>query len=419
MKNYTLLLFITLFAASCQQVAAQTLTAVYNTGNSPLPDNEVRCIATDANGTTWIGTTNGLAAYNGAEWVVYTTGNSPLPENNIRSLGIDAANRIWIGTFSSGLAMFDGNEWQTYNSSNSGLPDNYVKSIAFDNDGQKLWLGLSGGLAMYDGINWLFYNAIGSDVLLNNVNDVVFDPEHHIWVCTVNGGLVTFTKNQQLFAYKVSNSGVPDNTLLAIAADAQNTKWMTTVVDGLGRFDGMNWQTYQTINSGIASNNTTDVCANLYNNDIWIGTANAGISIFTPAANLWTTLNTDNAGLPDNHITAFCINSNGTIWAGTKTGGLLQFYQDFTANSFTPHLQNSENKLFPNPCNGQICLPLTIPTTPTTTLTVYAAANGKTVLQQQFTQPCIHTVNLLSGCYFAALWQNKQLIFCQKFYVIH
>lgn len=416
-----LFLMIAFFAAGClagQQAFAQTLTAVFNTLNSPLPDNEVRCIATDANGTTWIGTTNGLAAYNGAEWTVYTTGNSPLPENNIRALGIDATGRIWIGTFSSGLVMFDGNEWQMYNSSSSGLPDNYVKSIAFDN-GQKLWLGLSGGLAMYDGANWMFYSAIGSDVLLNNVNDVVFDPEHHIWVCTVNGGLVTFTKNQQLYAYKVSNSGVPDNTLLAISADAQNTKWMTTVVDGLGRFDGLNWHTYQTGNSGIASNYTTDVCANLYNNDIWIGTTNAGISIFNPAANLWTTLNADNAGLPDNHITALCINGNGTIWAGTKTGGLLQFYQDFTAAPATTNPKFATGNLFPNPCNEQICLPPVVPTAPPLTLTVYAATTGRTVLKQQFTQPCTDTACLPGGYYFAALWQNGQCIFCQKFYVIH
>lgn len=418
MKLHQLILIFLLTVVCCTLCPAgfaQTLTAVYNTLNSPLPDNEVRCITTDANGTTWIGTTNGLAAFNGTEWTVYTAATSPLPENNIRALGTDAANRIWIGTFSSGLAMFDGNEWQIYNTANSGLPDNFVKSIAFDN-GQKLWLGLSGGLAMFDGVNWVLYNAVGSDVLLNNVNDVVFDPENHIWVCTVNGGLVTFTKNQQLFAYKVSNSGVPDNTLLAIAADAQNSKWMTTVVDGLGRFDGMNWNTYNTANSGIASNSTTDVCANLYNNDIWIGTANAGISIYHPASNTWTTLNTTSTALPDNHITALFIESNGTIWAGTKTAGLLQFYQDFTAVS-APKI--TVGNLFPNPCTGQICLPLPTAAAHTATVAIYAAASGKTMLQFQLTEPCFNTACLPEGAYIAAVWLNGQCLSCQKFFVLH
>ena len=42
---------------------------------------------------------------------------------------IDSLANTWIGT-SGGLARFDGTIWTVYNTSNSGLPENSVKSIA-------------------------------------------------------------------------------------------------------------------------------------------------------------------------------------------------------------------------------------------------------------------------------------------------
>lgn len=394
---------------------AQTIVAMYNSSNSPLPYNEIHCIAIDNDGVTWIGTENGLAALDGAEWTVYNTDNSPLPENSIRSIGVDAANRKWFGTFSSGLAMYDGNAWIMFNTGNSGLPDNFVKSIAFDN-GQKMWLGLSGGLAVYDGLNWQFYTAIGSDVLLNNVNDVVIDTENHIWICPVNGGLVTFTKNEQLYAYKISNSGVPDNTLLAIAADAQGKKWMTTAADGLGSFDGINWQTFNVGNSDIAANGTTDVCANLYNNDIWIGTFSAGISIYHPQTNLFTNLNTANTTLPDNYITAIAIENNGSIWVGTKNNGLVQFYQDFTT---TPIIPAFDTKIYPNPCNQQLHIHSVLQGNPSTTLSVYSATSGQLVLDMPFNRTYVNTANLPDGIYYVRLLSEGNLMHVQKFIVVH
>src|SRR4030067_765087 len=55
----------------------------YNTANSGLPDNMISSIAKDVNGDLWIGTDNGLARFNGVSWVVYNSGNSPLPRNDI------------------------------------------------------------------------------------------------------------------------------------------------------------------------------------------------------------------------------------------------------------------------------------------------------------------------------------------------
>ncbi len=404
---YSIILWLTISAA---QLHGQTLAAVYHTGNSPLPDNEVRCVAVDAVGTVWVGTENGLAAFNGSTWMVYTTGNSPLPDNRVRSIAIDAANRLWFGTFNGGLAMYDNNVWTIFNTGNSGLSDNYVKSIAFD-AAQQLWLGLSGGLATYDGINWQLFTAIGEDVLLNNVNDVIFDQMKDIWVCTVNGGLVSMSKNGLLYAFNLGNSGVPDNTLLAITADAQNVKWMTTITDGVGRYDGMGWQVFTTANSGIASNNTTDIYANPFNSNIYIGTTNAGLSVYHPPSNGWTTFT---AGLPDVYITAITTESNGNIWLGTKTGGLVLLQDDFTN---APTLSPDKITLYPNPTAQQICLNL--PAMPTLLeASVIAAASGKCLIHQTLTDACLSVGHLPVGLYFLHLRSDDGEYFVMRFTVV-
>src|SRR4030095_434692 len=90
---------------------AQPGWTIYNTSNSPIPENAVRCIAIDGNGVKWIGTDFGLASFDDVTWTIYQTSNSNLPDNSIRSLAIDHQNSIWVGTFNGGLAKFDGSSW--------------------------------------------------------------------------------------------------------------------------------------------------------------------------------------------------------------------------------------------------------------------------------------------------------------------
>ena len=120
----------------------------YIPSNSGLPDNTALSIAIDGLGIKWIGTTLGLAKFDGTTWTVYDTSNSGLPEDHVLSIAIDGSGYKWIGT-GEGFAKFDGANWTVYNTSNSGLPDNNVQSITIDTLENK-WIGTcEGGLAVY------------------------------------------------------------------------------------------------------------------------------------------------------------------------------------------------------------------------------------------------------------------------------
>ena len=93
----------------------------FNTTNSCLPSNTIRCLEVDNNNNLWIGTDNGLVFYDGTRWIIYNTSNSGIPANGVWSIACEG-DTIWVG-FSNdgGLAKFDGNRWITYNSKNSPL----------------------------------------------------------------------------------------------------------------------------------------------------------------------------------------------------------------------------------------------------------------------------------------------------------
>jgi hypothetical protein len=124
-KIFPTFIFIAIFLTS---TLAQTLLSnkwiVYDKTNSPLPSNKINWVQQDRNGTYWIACSpeyisgspigGGLVKFDGYIWQVYNTSNSPLPNNNIDFLVIDSMNNVWIAIGNAGIAKFDGFNWQFF-----------------------------------------------------------------------------------------------------------------------------------------------------------------------------------------------------------------------------------------------------------------------------------------------------------------
>src|SRR5215468_4937863 len=64
-----------------------------------LPQNTVQTILQTRDGYLWVGTQEGLARFNGTNFVVFDRENTPqLKSNDIRSLFEDSQGNLWIGT---------------------------------------------------------------------------------------------------------------------------------------------------------------------------------------------------------------------------------------------------------------------------------------------------------------------------------
>ena len=100
---------------------------VYNSTNSPsLLSNEINCITIQGQ-KKWIGTSWGLYSLEDDVWTNYS---EHLPNNNVKCVSIDNEGSVWVGTI-GGLSIYDGQEWTTYSSQNSILT-NHVNHVVFD-----------------------------------------------------------------------------------------------------------------------------------------------------------------------------------------------------------------------------------------------------------------------------------------------
>ena len=70
--------------------------------------------------------------------------------------------------------------------------------------------------------------------------------------------------------YNRSNSGLPDNRVIALAVDSTENKWIGTSGGGVAKFDGVNWTVYNTGNSELPNNWIHAFTIDSANN-IWIG----------------------------------------------------------------------------------------------------------------------------------------------------
>jgi peptide/nickel transport system permease protein len=139
-----------------------------------LPNDEVRALWGDGEGTLWVGTEAGLSRFDGSAeasaelsrafaetggaWTTFTTADG-LVSHRINVIWGDVECEacplgygLWIGT-EEGASFFDGQEWTTYNTA-GGLVSDDVRAVWRDASGN-LWIGTGGGLNRFDSRPWI------------------------------------------------------------------------------------------------------------------------------------------------------------------------------------------------------------------------------------------------------------------------
>ena len=223
-------------------------------------------------------------------------------------------NLLFFLLFFSSFGFTQNAPWMNFNTTNSLMPSNQVNAIAIDVQGVK-WIAAEKGFVKFDNVNWVIYNRSNSSLSCPHPLGVAIDQYGIKWIATFCQGLVKFD-GSTFTTYDTMATPVS-----SIAIDKNDIKWAGMQTGGVAKFDGTNWIFYTSSNSPLPSNVIKYIAVDPQNNK-WIATDN-GLAKFDDVN--WTIYNTSNSGLPDNNVMTITIDNNSNKWIGTYTGGLAKF----------------------------------------------------------------------------------------------
>ncbi|MDR3698446.1 MAG: two-component regulator propeller domain-containing protein [Candidatus Sulfopaludibacter sp.] len=321
-----------------------------------LPQDTIRAIVQTRDGYLWLGTDEGLARFDGYEFVVFTKANGDLPSNSVTSLAADTDGSLWIGT-SNGLAHYQGHEFHTY-STRQGLPDNNI-SMLYTDHADTLWMVAGVNLCRFQGGKFQTFSP-GADLPVTFMRTVAEDSQHQLWVAGFTGvgefiggkytpvlsaadlrgelitallpddrgnlwvsgndGVVLRAPNGRLSRFGVAD-GLPDPFVRMVWIDRDGGVWAGTN-GGLARLTG---DRFVSLRTGAEPDREQVRC--MYEDregDMWVG-SNDGLSRLRDDV---FTVYGKPEGLPSDEPNTVFQDSSGRIWIGFHDAGLMLFAGD-------------------------------------------------------------------------------------------
>jgi len=342
-KQCVILLLILLSAGTS---FAQSGWMVYDTTNSPLPDNRTYKVLEDDFGNIWASTEKGLIKFDGVNWTVYdSVPGTNYALKNLFALAYDDIND-WIYVSMPGvLVRYDGTNWNTWPHMA------YSNEDVVDSQG-RVWMALYNlGVGVFDGTSFTYYDTTNSPIQSPYIFDIEKDFNDNFWIIA-GPGLTKFDGTTWTI-YDTSNSPLPSNSIFGIGVDNNNLLWVhgaTNQNDAfVYSFDGTTWTPFD-----------TTICQPLYAysfiehdamNRLWMGTYGEGLQMINNSA--CSTYNEFNSPLPTNAIHDIHISSGQTLWITTQLSGLVKVDLPVGLNDAP---ETAGSIVFPNPTSTELTL---------------------------------------------------------------
>jgi signal transduction histidine kinase/ligand-binding sensor domain-containing protein len=317
-----------------------------------LPQDTIRTIAQTKDGYLWLGTDEGLAQFDGYEFVVFNKENGALPSNSVGALWAGRNGGLWIGT-PGGLTFYRDRKFTTY-TKKDGLADTFINSITEDKSGA-LWMAagisvsrfqngkftnyspgerlpIESPRAVYSGRDGVLYVAgfagvarldgdrfvsvIGPKVAGDIVTTLTQDHYGNLWVASPSG-LLMRTPAGKLRQFQTKD-GLPDNFVRSLWEDRDGNLWAGTN-GGLARLENDRF-----VSNPLASSRDRDWVRCIYEDtegNLWVG-MNSGLNRFRD--DMFTNFG-EAEGLPSDEPTTVYQDRHGRVWIGFHDRGLVQF----------------------------------------------------------------------------------------------
>src|SRR4030095_12395749 len=275
-----------------------------------LPDRKINCLLPITKDELWIGTDNGVARWNGAR--VTAEGLSPsLSHLQALTMIRDRDANVWVGT-SNGLVRVTAQGTVAFRQRerDSAVP---VSALFEDREGN-IWTGTSQGIERLRDSIFVTYSAEDGIPAQNN-GPICLSQKKRAWFGPSTGGLYFFKDGR---VEQVTSGGLNSDVVYSITGD-QTGLWIGREKGGLKHLS-YKTGTYKaetfTESQGLAQNSVYAINRNR-DGSVWAGTLSGG---GTPLQGGKFKNYTIRDGLVSNTINAILEGSDGTIWFATPAG---------------------------------------------------------------------------------------------------
>jgi ligand-binding sensor domain-containing protein len=295
-----------------------------------LPELAIQTIVESSDGYMWIGTQEGLARFDGAQFTVFDHVNTAaLQSDFITTIVEDSDHSLWIGN-ASGLVVRHADGTFARFGAEQGFPLPRVAMAIGDTDGS-VWISGRGGLAhiVHGKVERVF--GVADGFANNFIGYLALDRDGALWVTA--RGFLHRIKNGKV--ENLSNAdGLKGHPISGLFTSRRGELWVLSNGAGLFRRNGEKFDPWwpNGVPEGV---HIRDILEDRDGN-IWVATDANGVF------RTWQYLlsgTTSEQGLSDLGLQTLFEDSTGSLWIGTLGRGLIRLRDgSFTAYTKTEGL---------------------------------------------------------------------------------
>lgn len=236
-------------------------TLKYLSVEDGMPSTTMVSMVEDKKGNFWLATQEGLSYFDGKTFKNYFSKDG-LCSDRMSFVFMDSKERLWFGTWNGICVMKDG-KFENFElpnpdevvATNSDTKD-WITVIMEDSKGN-MWFGCDGiGALKFDGETFTQFSK-KDGLYSNNVQSIVEDGKGNIWFASrvAEKDLSSYVKNsgdggisvfdgERIFHFEDVKGLHHDDTYL-LFEDSQSNIWISTIENGVYRYDGKEFTNYQ------------------------------------------------------------------------------------------------------------------------------------------------------------------------------
>lgn len=315
-----------------------------------LPQNRVQAIAETPEGYLWVGTSEGLARFDGVRFLIFDRSNTPaMTDNSILSLETAPDGSLWIGTEGGGLLHYAGGVFRRFGQT-EGLTNGFIRATHLDQSGT-LWVGTDRGF--FRSTNHGFERLDNTrEVPLASITAVAEDAAGKIWAASAVGllrfdgtlqrarcgdrpegpGITVALLRERLISEGCEAPGfaLPNLRISSLHRDAAGNLWIGTI--GSGLLSMKSGAGASSVSGSVIPDSTVYLLFEDREHNIWAA-GQDGLVCVSPAV---ASMVAAHEGIADDNISSTYEDREGKLWLVSFSGQIYRLNGEVPERWYLP-----------------------------------------------------------------------------------